>query len=820
MASADRDVLEALFRSTDGDGWDRKTNWVTDADLSTWYGVLVDEDGRVKQLSLPDNSLKGPIPEALGSLSSLSQLDLSGNQLSGPIPEVLASLANLSKLVLGRNKLTGPIPEALGALANLSQLDLSGNQLQGTVPLSVWKVPGTKQLDVSDNLLTHLSGEQTENGPLLCNVLASDPVARSIKMGRWDRTPEVDENSRTTVGVDLHNHRLRNGAECKIFDVAGQITYYGFHQLFLTERAVYVVVWDATKFEGLSGRDLDEAIEDNILEWVSLIHMRAPLCTVMLVATHVDLLHGAPEENKQVLLAVEQRFLELHEEWKRLRDGQSTSMDARMTILPGVFPMACKMATESASHTALDGLQAIEDALSKKSVISSVPPSWVAAWQVLEQVGNAHDESFGGTATVDGRRRPWELRSVIHDKFKSFVEEGRRNAHPASALSRLQEEEVRDSIDGAIELRAFSGTAISHDVVVVLDVMWLAGVLKPIVDHRGVTTNMNGKSVFANRELATSALYFGANDLVDKGILRRDFARFLWGLEGDTEGVDASHVLEKFVVNFLEGIGAVVPLPVPSGSPLVGENVERSTLAAAETKVDGDDDVRRGSVDLLVITRLPIEADAEMRKNLSSARQDARHSHDSSSGGGCLRAFFRFDHAGAPHGLPERVMALSHKIGIFSPAARWRLGGLFLLDGENRSSASFMILEYDMEHKTLCIEVLGQDARCVEAMKFVISALFHVARNFPGAGWTGWMECRFNHDGQKMYHLASSHEKQSQTVGSRIIPPVRRSPSGALGKQQNLCRRQRLDPRGSCTLDADIFGEVLDVENLNTHGIL
>ena len=43
--------------------------------------------------------------------------------------------------------------------------------------------------------------------------------------------------------------------------------------------------------------------------------------------------------------------------------------------------------------------------------------------------------------------------------------------------------------------RAFSGTVISHDVFVVLDVMWLAGVLKPVLDHRGVAKNKMGDQV-------------------------------------------------------------------------------------------------------------------------------------------------------------------------------------------------------------------------------------------------------------------------------------------------------------------------------------
>ncbi len=46
----------------------------------------------------------------------------------------------------------------------------------------------------------------------------------------------------------------RSAGRCRMF----QITYYGLHQFFLTERAIYVIVWDATKFEGLLGEELDE----------------------------------------------------------------------------------------------------------------------------------------------------------------------------------------------------------------------------------------------------------------------------------------------------------------------------------------------------------------------------------------------------------------------------------------------------------------------------------------------------------------------------------------------------------------------------------
>lgn len=36
---------------------------------------------------------------------------------------------------------------------------------------------------------------------------------------------------------------------------------------------------------------------------------------------------------------------------------------------------------------------------------------------------------------------------------------------------------------------------ISHDIFIVLDVRWLAGVLKPILDHRGIIQNYEGRKV-------------------------------------------------------------------------------------------------------------------------------------------------------------------------------------------------------------------------------------------------------------------------------------------------------------------------------------
>ena len=57
-----------------------------------------------------------------------------------------------------------------------------------------------------------------------------------------------------SVGVSVESHQFETGREArtdvKLYDLAGQVNYYGLHQFFLTERALYVLVWDASMFWG------------------------------------------------------------------------------------------------------------------------------------------------------------------------------------------------------------------------------------------------------------------------------------------------------------------------------------------------------------------------------------------------------------------------------------------------------------------------------------------------------------------------------------------------------------------------------------------
>lgn len=77
----EREVLCALYESTNGDGWNNNTNWCTEAPLDEWYGIMLNEEGYVESIDLYDNNLRGEV--SIYGLYYLKNLYLSSNYLTG-----------------------------------------------------------------------------------------------------------------------------------------------------------------------------------------------------------------------------------------------------------------------------------------------------------------------------------------------------------------------------------------------------------------------------------------------------------------------------------------------------------------------------------------------------------------------------------------------------------------------------------------------------------------------------------------------------------------------------------------------------------------
>ena len=68
--ASDRAALVALYNATGGATWLTSTNWLSDRPLDAWQGVITNSDGRVAELWIWGNNLRGPIPVELGDLTS------------------------------------------------------------------------------------------------------------------------------------------------------------------------------------------------------------------------------------------------------------------------------------------------------------------------------------------------------------------------------------------------------------------------------------------------------------------------------------------------------------------------------------------------------------------------------------------------------------------------------------------------------------------------------------------------------------------------------------------------------------------------------
>ncbi|KGN59207.1 receptor-like kinase TMK3 [Cucumis sativus] len=159
------DNLEVL--ALDGNNLNGSSGWMFPPALSNSV--------QLTNLTCMSCNLVGPLPDFLGSMSSLSVLSLSGNRLTGGIPasfkdmvltrfwlnnqvgdgmsgsiDVVTTMTSLNSLWLHGNHFSGTIPDNIGDLSLLQDLNLNGNEFVGLIPKSLGDM-SLKNLDLNNN---------------------------------------------------------------------------------------------------------------------------------------------------------------------------------------------------------------------------------------------------------------------------------------------------------------------------------------------------------------------------------------------------------------------------------------------------------------------------------------------------------------------------------------------------------------------------------------------------------------------------------------------------------------------------------------------
>jgi internalin A len=229
-------------------------------------------------LDISDNKLR-KIPDELGYLVNLTYLNLSKNQLS-EVPDTLEMLRYLTDLDLSQNRLKA-IPRVLGRHENLKRLYISSNPAM--------RFPPPEVIDQGTGaILTYLRLQVDENNSVRqwiskLLVVGEGGVGKTSLLRALRGKPfQVQQSS--THGIEIkslklvHPTRKRVTMTLNTWDFGGQEIYHATHQFFLTNRSLFLLVFNARLgFE-----------QGKLLYWLKTIRANAPESPVILVATWID----------------------------------------------------------------------------------------------------------------------------------------------------------------------------------------------------------------------------------------------------------------------------------------------------------------------------------------------------------------------------------------------------------------------------------------------------------------------------------------------------------------------------------------------------
>ncbi|KAK6177348.1 hypothetical protein SNE40_015467 [Patella caerulea] len=296
---------------------------------------------RLYQLRLNKNNLYGKepfyVPKFVLELPSLRLIELCDNGLIGfPAPSVWKSpilkevifsrnlisklnlegakaWSKLEKLHISHNRLS-ELPREIGQLISLQSFDFSHNKTLTTLPdelgkcSRLWEMPTDGcNIDLADSLLKgrvrdliiYLHNRLKKAQRYFCMklmVVGYGGRGKTTLLRALCKKYKKSAEDRPTVGVivnDWKYERHKFGKNCaytiRTWDFAGQEDFYSTHQCFLSNRAVYLIVYDVS-------RGVSEI--DRLQPWLSNILARAPACPVIVVGTHYDRLN--PDEYGKV----------------------------------------------------------------------------------------------------------------------------------------------------------------------------------------------------------------------------------------------------------------------------------------------------------------------------------------------------------------------------------------------------------------------------------------------------------------------------------------------------------------------------------------
>jgi len=251
----------------------------------------------LEELYLDSNQL-AELPAEIAQLVNLRVLSLTDNRLKA-LPSSIVELKNLEWLYLGKNQLA-KLPTEITQLLNLKVISLNNNQIKA-LPLAITNLPNLKVLSLHNNPLTSPPPEIVAKGSKAIIIYLRQQARASqqqwaaklllVGEGGVGKTSLLRAlqgepfaiQEETTYGIEINTWKLKHPSkdvfmQLKTWDFGGQTIYHATHQFFLTNRALFILVWNARL-----GYE-----QGKLSYWLNTIQARAPESPVLIVATHID----------------------------------------------------------------------------------------------------------------------------------------------------------------------------------------------------------------------------------------------------------------------------------------------------------------------------------------------------------------------------------------------------------------------------------------------------------------------------------------------------------------------------------------------------
>ncbi|MCL1666602.1 leucine-rich repeat domain-containing protein [Elizabethkingia ursingii] len=250
---------------------------------------------KCKSLSIKGNRLE-KFPIAVSDAYTLEKLDLSENKISSIEDDAFDNLENLVELDLSFNDLKY-LPTSIGKLRKLKRLNLSGNKIS-SLPTEFENLTSLEFLDFDSNPIERVPVEISSQGvsgiinyylSLGDNVQLFEAKLLIVGQGNVGKTylmnrlisgsiPEIY----TTEGIDIKTLRIKTPSSSdfrvNIWDFGGQEIYHSTHQFFLTNRSLYLLVWEARTDQHLVSFDY----------WLNVIRLLSNNSPIIIVLNKID----------------------------------------------------------------------------------------------------------------------------------------------------------------------------------------------------------------------------------------------------------------------------------------------------------------------------------------------------------------------------------------------------------------------------------------------------------------------------------------------------------------------------------------------------